>query len=64
MSDDEREKLSGSIKRETDKAILFSVDNGPEIWIPRSVIPYMHKDSTGHVELEVEQWWMDKHYND
>lgn len=37
--------------------------NGKHYWIPRSVIPHMHKSPPGRVieiTLHVQEWWLEK----
>jgi hypothetical protein len=40
-----------SIKRQTDRAVLFVV-NGDEVWIPKSVIAAIEGDCA-----DVAEWW-------
>ena len=50
-------KIKGSIKAETEKALLIIFQNGKEIWIPKSMI-YSKFDSEGSKEQEffIDNW--------
>lgn len=60
-------KLTGTIGRESDKAIRFSVDdvNNPEYdgcnwWVPRSVCRCIEVDyDTGKATVDIADWWLD-----
>ncbi len=53
-------EIQGQLIRESEKAVQVKLDNGDQVWIPRSIIPYLHKDGQGRVLLEVEEWWLDQ----
>lgn len=52
--------LAGEIKRTTGSAIFFVLDNGTEVWIPRSVCIDGDQADEGDTDLTVANWWLDK----
>lgn len=52
--------LAGEVKKTTGSAILFALDNGTEVWIPRSVCIDGDTADEGDTDLIVAEWWLDK----
>lgn len=64
MSERETEDFEGSLIKETDHAIFANLQGHGPIWIPRSVIPYLKKDTLIkpiQINLQIESWWVEKH---
>ncbi len=57
----EVKNVHGSIKRETDKALLIEFDNGAEIWIPKSKI-HSGFDNTKNLmqNFSIDSWILSK----
>jgi hypothetical protein len=53
-------EIECTIIRQSEKAILVELANGKEVWIPRSIIPYLSQMPGGKAFLEVEEWWLEK----
>jgi len=51
--------LSGEVKKATANAVLFELDNGTEIWVPRSVCIDGDQADEGDTDLIVANWWLD-----
>ncbi len=49
---------------ETDKARLYEDKEHEEFWIPRSVVSSTTKFPNGVHELNIEDWWWNKHENE
>jgi hypothetical protein len=60
--DDAHSMGEGKVLRETEKAILVSLEGAGEKWIPKSVVhddsEIWKKDDTG--KLVVKMWWAEK----
>jgi hypothetical protein len=53
--------INGSIKAETEKALLLILDSGKEIWIPKSIIYSDFKSKTGiNQSFLTENWILEK----
>jgi len=55
----------GTVRHETDKAILFENSDDEQIWVPKSVIHddsevWADADDKREGELIVKQWWAEK----
>jgi hypothetical protein len=51
-----------SIKRDTERAYQVEGSEGT-FWIPKSVITTVHRKPDHSVDMEVEDWWYDRHVN-
>ena len=64
MADEREVALSGCIRRETEKAYLFKLDDGgePGVWIPKSVVTDMTEDwAIGEsIDMFVKPWFAEK----
>ena len=59
--DKEKTSIKGSIKAETDKALLIVFNNGQEVWIPKSIIHSKFlSDSSSDQEFIVNSWILEK----
>jgi hypothetical protein len=60
-------KIKCFIKLQTDKAILIeTLELDRPTWIPLSVVETVHlkKDNPGETEIEIADWFWDKHFTD
>lgn len=59
MSEKETETINGKVLKETQKALLFQPQGTTrEVWIPRSLIPYMKIGTLTKLgEIKVEAWF-------
>ena len=59
--DNEKTSIKGSIKAETEKALLIVFSNGQEVWIPKSIIHSKFlSDSSSDQEFIVNSWIVEK----
>ena len=59
--DKEKTSIKGSIKAETEKALLIVFNNGQEVWIPKSIIHSKFlSDSSSDQEFIVNSWIVEK----
>jgi hypothetical protein len=57
----EVKNINGSIKRETDKALLIQFDNGAEIWIPKSKIHSGFNNTKNILQkFSIDSWILSK----
>ena len=49
--------IEGTVKEETELAVLIITSDKREVWIPKSVITYGHYAGGEEVKLEVKTWW-------
>lgn len=60
-NDEKIKKVGGSIKGETDKALLIQFDNGSEVWIPKSTIHSGFDNSKDKVQnFAIDSWILRK----
>lgn len=52
--------ISGEVKKTTGSAVLFELDSGTEIWVPRSVCLDGDAADEGDTDLAVADWWLEK----
>ena len=58
---DKSQKLNGTIKGETDKALLLKFDNGSEIWVPKSTIQTAFRNEKNVAQtFTIETWILRK----
>lgn len=59
--DKEKTNIKGSIKAETEKALLIVFNNGQEVWIPKSIIHSKFlSDSSSDQEFIINSWILEK----
>lgn len=52
--------ISGEVRKTTSSAVLFVMDNGVELWVPRSVCLDGAEADEGDTDLVVANWWLEK----
>lgn len=54
-------KITGSIKGETEKALLININNGTESWFPKSVIKStFNAENSAEQSFSVDSWFLEK----
>jgi len=54
-------KIKASIKRETPKALLLEVENGKEVWVPKSGVKKDYSEEKGISQsFDIENWILEK----
>lgn len=59
MNDEYRTVPVLLVVRHTAKAVLFELENGEEVWVPRSVIEDHEMLEVGerNIDVEIAEWW-------
>lgn len=52
--------LSGEVTKTSRSAVLFVMDDGTELWVPRSVCLDGDSLDEGDTDLVVADWWLEK----
>ncbi len=61
FNDDKISKINGTIKGESNKAILLNLDDGKEIWFPKSVIRSNYSlEKEGNQSFLIDTWILKK----
>ena len=55
---DDRVEINGSIKAETERAILIVLNSGQEMWIPKSKIHSQYEPELGKTQVFITEEWI------
>lgn len=52
--------VAGEVIRTTAAAVLFKLDDGDEVWVPRRVCLDGDSAEEGDTDLVIADWWLEK----
>ena len=59
MSREDNKWVEGTVKHATEAAVLIEVEEGNEVWIPRTLISYGPEEFSKGDEIEIEiPFWL------